>query len=275
VIRVLNNSGAIIPDGKACRTEGSASGLPTIVLAQANTVNNAIVTGVATHDIPDGETGYITRLGNVGGQDTSSFSAGDVLFLSAITAGDLVNIPPSIVIAVGIVIVDDPLEGMIIVGPQDVQDPIALAQSRTDSPIHTQALTTSPVPLEGYNNTPFSRNMTVTNTAVVGSFRASFAPENITLSGFYQFAGNLTLSNISANVVVFLEFYINGVASGIFTRIDASQASISSGSTTVAALAEQIITDSDVLELYVYLNTGTANVDIENVVFNADRLGIS
>ncbi len=86
VIRVLNNSGADIPDTTPVYITGASGGLATVGLAQANTFTTAVVPGITTHLIPDGQEGYITHAGTLGG-DFSAYAPGSSLFLSAVTAG--------------------------------------------------------------------------------------------------------------------------------------------------------------------------------------------
>ena len=49
--------------------------------------------GVATHDILNNEEGIITTFGSVGGINTSSYTAGDILYLSNISVGNLTTNP--------------------------------------------------------------------------------------------------------------------------------------------------------------------------------------
>lgn len=274
VIRVQNNDSVTISNGEAVRVEGASSGVPTVIRAIADSATNAIVSGVATDDITVGSIGYITRLGNVGGLNTVAFLEGDVLFLSDTTPGELVGVPPGIVTAVAIVVVVDAVDGMIVVGPQPVADPTAIAQASTDNPQFEMLITTTPTPLVGYSETSFAENMTVISTAVSTSFRAEITPLDSRFTGFYEFTGNLTLSGISANVIIVIELYINQVASTIISSIDASQASVDTGSTIVTAITEELIDETEELELYIYTTSGTADVTIANIIFNAKRLGI-
>jgi hypothetical protein len=86
-----NDTGVQIDDGTPVYITGVNSGLPTIAPAIAN---GQRVLGLATHDIGDGERGYVTRSGNLAGPDYSPFSEGDTLYLSSTVAGDVTNIQP-------------------------------------------------------------------------------------------------------------------------------------------------------------------------------------
>ena len=50
--------------------------------------------GVATVDIPNGEIGTVVWFGKARDLDTSSWSAGDVLYASGTTPGELTNVRP-------------------------------------------------------------------------------------------------------------------------------------------------------------------------------------
>ena len=72
---VWNDTGVQIDDGTPVYVTGSLSGLATVAPAIAN---GQRVIGLATHDIPDGTRGKVTRGGDLTGPDYTSFSDGDV-----------------------------------------------------------------------------------------------------------------------------------------------------------------------------------------------------
>ena len=229
VIKVYNANGATIMNGQAVRFDGNVvDAVPTIVRSLADTTLNAMVGGVATHNISIGETGYITVLGQVSGLDTSMWNEGDVLFLSETVPGGLTNIEQSIVTRVAIVCISDSTEGCIIVSVRSVEDPFAIGQSFNDTN-HLQALTTTPTPIEGYSDTPFEKNLTITATASGGSFRAIISPLSPAFSGFYEIQSNATVTS-SSNVVVITELYVDGASTGLRGVIDFSNNSIDAGS---------------------------------------------
>ena len=121
LIRVYNNSGATILNGKPVYVTGSdgTEFRPTIALAQANTEATADLIGVTTHDIENNTFGYVTAWGLVNGVDTSAFSVGEDIYLSASVAGGYSTIPPvssgSYVIRVGFVARSDVSLGRILV----------------------------------------------------------------------------------------------------------------------------------------------------------------
>jgi hypothetical protein len=98
-VRVRNESGSTISDGKAVYVSGNhpGTGLPTIELARSDALSTSTdYIGLATHDIENNTVGYVTAEGRVGGLNTSGFSNGDTLFLDASTAGDLTATRPAI-----------------------------------------------------------------------------------------------------------------------------------------------------------------------------------
>lgn len=94
-LRVVNKTGSTILDGKAVYINGAQGNRPTIALAKADAVNTSMLIGIATQNIADNAEGFITISGDVHGYDTSGFSAGDILYLSASTAGELTKIAPT------------------------------------------------------------------------------------------------------------------------------------------------------------------------------------
>ena len=95
LVRVLNNTGSTLLNGKAVYINGAVGGWPTVVLAQANSaVASQSTLGVVTADIPTGQYGYVCTSGVVNDVNTASYSAGARLYLSATSAGDFTATPP-------------------------------------------------------------------------------------------------------------------------------------------------------------------------------------
>jgi len=96
-LRVRNNTGATIQNGTAVLINGAhGNAAPTISGAIANSESSSQVVGLATHSIEHNSFGYVTTHGIVRDIDTSSFSAGDEIFLSATQVGSGVNVSPVI-----------------------------------------------------------------------------------------------------------------------------------------------------------------------------------
>ena len=113
VFRVYNSSGSTITNGQVIYPNGN-----TIGLANASVKDKSRLIAVATHDIENNSFGYITKVGQVGGLDTSSYSVGDVIYLSAVTDGAFGTVKPDdggFIVTVGVVDVADATDGIITV----------------------------------------------------------------------------------------------------------------------------------------------------------------
>lgn len=96
-IKVINKTGATIPEGKAVYFSGRQGNRPKIVLARSDSDATSKVRGITTQDIEDGAEGFITTFGYVRGIKTnySGWTEGVDLYLSNITAGELTHIKPT------------------------------------------------------------------------------------------------------------------------------------------------------------------------------------
>jgi len=98
ITNVYNNTGATIAKGSVVYISGRhSSNLPTIAKAQANNEDNSYKTfALVADDIADNSSGIIIQAGNITGLNlpTSSFTDGDVVFLSPTTAGGLTTTKP-------------------------------------------------------------------------------------------------------------------------------------------------------------------------------------
>jgi len=96
-LRVRNNTGATIQNGTAVLINGAhGNSAPTVSGAIATSEASSQVVGLATHSIEDNSFGYVTTYGIVRDVDTSAFSAGDEIFLSATQIGSGVAVAPVI-----------------------------------------------------------------------------------------------------------------------------------------------------------------------------------
>ena len=105
-VRVRNNTGSTILEGKAIYISGATGNRPTIALAKGDTDTTSQVAGVTTHDIENNTEGYITTVGLVHNLNTSAFNEGDILHLSTMTAGGFSTehlIGPGFDVVVGVV----------------------------------------------------------------------------------------------------------------------------------------------------------------------------
>lgn len=109
---VENQTGGILTNGTVISPDEST------VIAKANSYekDKSRIIAVLTEDIADSETGYATKLGQVGGLDTSTFSAGQILYLG--TDGDFISTTPTdggYICIVGVVDVVSATDGVITV----------------------------------------------------------------------------------------------------------------------------------------------------------------
>lgn len=94
-VRVVNKTGAIIADGRAVYISGAQGNRPTAAYGIATSLNKSKIIGVATENITSNEEGTVTVHGVVHGFNTSSFTAGDKLYLSPTQHGILTATVPS------------------------------------------------------------------------------------------------------------------------------------------------------------------------------------
>ncbi len=118
-IKVYNNSGGPIAEGDAVYPTGSFNDFPTIGKAITSTHESTEIDfGMATSTMADGTYGMVTWFGKVRDLDTSSYILGDVIYISASTAGELTKVKPSFpdyAIQIGIVFKVHATEGHIFV----------------------------------------------------------------------------------------------------------------------------------------------------------------
>lgn len=120
-VRVYNDSGSTISNGKAVYISGydSGSSLPEISLADPTASASARLAGVATHDIENSSIGYVTVFGQVNDLDTSGLTAGETIWLDPASPGDFTDTrpaAPNYAIPVGVVVNVDASAGSISVG---------------------------------------------------------------------------------------------------------------------------------------------------------------
>ena len=102
LIRIYNDLPTTILNGQVLHITGATSGVPTVALANASnlgitfTESLAQTSGVATHDIPSGEYGFMTNFGIVRDLNTTAFTVGQEVFLSDTIDGALTNDPNNI-----------------------------------------------------------------------------------------------------------------------------------------------------------------------------------
>lgn len=94
-VRVTNKTGSTLTDGAVVYVSGAQGNRPTAALADADIEVTAYNTlGVVTYDIANNAEGYVTTFGLVRNVNTSTFTAGDDLYVSP-TPGQLTNVRPA------------------------------------------------------------------------------------------------------------------------------------------------------------------------------------
>ncbi|NIP50491.1 MAG: hypothetical protein GWN13_00675, partial [Phycisphaerae bacterium] len=116
-------TGSNINNGDLVYVSGATGAVPEMALAKADAIGTSKGTiAMATEDIAQNQQGYYTAFGLVRGVNTSAYSPGDQLWLSATTAGGYTGTEPTrpnFSVKVGIVIRAHATEGVIFVNIKD------------------------------------------------------------------------------------------------------------------------------------------------------------
>lgn len=96
VVRVYNDTGAQINKGQIVRIEGAQGNRMAVLLAQADGDPNSVSTiGMACENIAIGGEGFVTAMGLVEKLNTTGLTAGQPIYLSAVTAGAYTQTAPT------------------------------------------------------------------------------------------------------------------------------------------------------------------------------------
>jgi len=159
------------------------------------------VVGIATQDLDPNEDGRVTVWGKVRDIDTSAFNVGDILYVSANTAGELTNVKPtapSNVIPIAAVLKKDASAGEIFVRPTIEQQMYYGRFSRLTDQLGTGVLNTA-IAIQ-FDTVEIANGITVgSNTEIT-----------VSDSGFYQFDLSSQVSATSNKGVVYFWFRKNG-----------------------------------------------------------------
>lgn len=199
--KVRNRTGFTILNGSVVRFAGAEENGTARLLVEPflgdGTYPSLYGLGITTQDIEDGEDGFVTVWGKVREIDTSAWNVGDILYVSANTAGEMTNIKPtapSNVIPVAAVLRKSSTIGEIFVRPtieqQQYYGRFARITSQTANTINTGYAV-------DFNDTELSNGVTIgtpTSRIVVSE------------SGFYQFDSSVQVSATSNKGVVYIWF---------------------------------------------------------------------
>lgn len=248
---VRNRSGNLIPNGTAVRFSGAEEDSTARLLIEPFLGNGAYPNlyglGITTQDIDDGADGFVTVWGKVRDIDTSAWNVGDILYVSANTAGELTNLKPTApnnVIPFAAVLRKSALSGEIFVRPTIEQQKYYGRFGRTT----TQSANTINV---GY---PVQFNDTeISNGVSIGSPSSRILVSN---SGFYQFDVSTQITATSNKGIVYL-----------WCRKNEEDIPLSSRSTTV--------TNGDVFTLHLTLQISLDANDYIEVIWATTAAGIT
>jgi len=211
-----NNTGSAIPAGSAVYVNGQFGTSPSIALATAAAIATSNVIGLAVVAIPNGTYGYVINQGVLANLNTSGFTAGQTLYLSASTPGGLVNTIPGTQFynyRVAICTVSSATIGQVFVNiatayvlPSAIVSPITFtAQSTTYIPLQIYGYSSGQIAdlLDVWTYSGGTKALSISNTGVVAIPSATTttqaATDNTTKIASTAFA-NTAVSNSVATL---------------------------------------------------------------------------
>lgn len=225
LLRVYNNTGATILNGAVCYISGANGAYPTVALAKADSdITCKSTIGICTNDIPVGSYGYINTSGLVHDVDTSAFTIGDTLYLSATTAGAFTNVAPlqpNYAIVVGYATMISATHGIVYVHidrqPWFPNGEIRLTAAST-------ALPTTP--------TVFTAPSAVSTQGI--SYDAATGVLTFNVSGSYALSHTLNCSPSAANkkIYFYVEESTDGGTTWVISHYSARQLELINGTET-------------------------------------------
>jgi hypothetical protein len=263
-----NTTGSTINRGEVVRVNGASAGNLTIALAQGNTdPNTANTIGIAAETISNNATGMVITSGLLRDLNTSTFSAGDLLYISPTTPGLLVNTIPSApnhAVRMGYVVSAHPSNGIIYVAVNngyelnelhDVNYPTAPAtndflvyvtnrwENQTPAAARTSmglgTLATQSGTFSGTSSGTNTGDQTITLTGDVtgtgtGSFATTIGANKVQYSMIQQVAGLSVIGNGGSTMAN--SAAITGTA-GQVLRVDAGGSALAFGALSLSTAA--------------------------------------
>ena len=238
IFKVINNTGSTIPNGSPVYITGTSSGqtYPNVALAKADVAATSAVIGLTNGAIANGATGYVSSQGTIDNVNTSTFTVGQVLYLSPYSAGQLMNtIPPTgITVQVGIATYIDSSAGHIYVKQTT---PLAVPASIITGTLGVDHGGTGATTLTGYvkgsGTSAMTASSTIPTTDLSGTVtNAQLANSAITING--------TSTSLGGSISVGTVTSVSGTASNISSTggttpvIDLVNTAVTAGSYTTA-----------------------------------------
>lgn len=223
---VKNSTGSDILNGTVCMFAGAETANNSRLLATPyiadGTYPSLYCMGLATQDIPNGEEGFVTSFGRVGGLDTTAWTLGDILYADPFIPGGLTNIKPTAPNNVSIVcavVKVDAIDGQVFVRPTIEQKMLYGRFSDTTDQI--PALPNTPYAIQ-FDTTEVSRGI-VSNTG-------NLPTSTITCqeSGFYTISADVSLTSTNSSAKT---FYIWLRKNGVDVPFSARRQSVSGNGT--------------------------------------------
>lgn len=244
-MRVNNDTGNQIDNGAVVGFTGVNGEIEVAPYIADSSANELYFVGVATYDMPDGETGPVTLYGKVRGLDTTgpgaeTWNVGDILYASPTTAGLLTNVrptAPNVVISVAAVLSVDATDGEIMVRPTI---PIGLNYGSFDS-TSSQTITTI------NTATAITLGTTLSSNGVsIGTPASRLVVDE---SGFYQVSASLQFQSGSSSPKN-IYFWLRKNGSDVTDTVRAITNDLNNGYSPISLNYTISLAASDYIELY-------------------------
>lgn len=211
---VRNLTGNAIPNGTAVRFAGAQNNGSARLLVAPFIANGTVPTlyglGITTEEIANGADGLVTVWGKVRDVDTSTFTIGDILYVSPDTAGALTNVRPTApdnVVPMAAVLRVDAEAGEIFVRPNyEIQKNYGSFISLTDQPVGNANVAA---------NVTFSNTVAAQQIEIVDSSKITFRE-----TGFYQICIDYQLISTNASAKnIYFWYAVDGNNTPATTRV--------------------------------------------------------
>ena len=211
---VINNSGALIEKGSACRHDGVSGGIVQIEKAIADNFVNSVVFGVAQHDIPNLTEGAVITFGELENVDTSGVAVGVPLYLSDTIPGAWTETPPDIVSQLGGALTQDVATGRLFVSidnNQTLPNVLGILQGQLDTGLGVGVYNVNVVP-QNISDYAVDSSVGMTTNATNGTI-------TIPVSGFYDgsFTASLEFASSTSTRVIDIDIYDITTATTLFS----------------------------------------------------------